>query len=215
MDFQRVFAKVYMWMFIGLLVTFVTGYVVSINENMVYNVFSTGLFPILLIAEIGVVIFLSARINKMSFVGCVISFLLYAILTGITLSLIFIVYKLDSIIFVFGITAFIFALFALIGYFTKIDLSKIGTILFMGVIGIIIASIISVFVNNAAFDLGLIIFGLIIFVCYVAFDIQRIKNRMTTMNDPDKVAIYGALQLYIDFINIFIRLLSLFGGRKK
>jgi len=212
---QRTFAKVYMWMFIGLLTTFLTGYIVSINENMLYNVFETGLYYIFLIAEIGIVIFLSARINKMSYMTSVISFLSYSILTGISFALIFIAYNIFSIMMVFGITAIVFAIFAAIGYFTKIDLSKIRTVLFMGLLGIIIVSIIALFIDNVALNLGLIIIGLLLFIGYVAYDIQRIKNYTMAINDPDKVAIYGALQLYLDFINIFIRLLSIFGKRKN
>jgi FtsH-binding integral membrane protein len=117
--------------------------------------------------------------------------------------------------FTFGITAIIFAAFALFGYLTKLDLSRLRTILFMGLIALILASILSIFFTSQSFNLALILLGIIFFIGYIAYDIHIIKRKMLMITDPDKLAIYGALQLYIDFINIFIRLLSLFGGRKK
>jgi FtsH-binding integral membrane protein len=112
---------------------------------------------------------------------------------------------------VFGITALIFLIFALIGYYTKIDLTKLGVYLFMALLGVIICSLINIFVGSATFDLGLTIVCLIIFIAYIAYDMQVIKKRLYHIAEEDNLAIYGALQLYLDFINIFIRLLQLFG----
>ena len=199
-----------MWMFIGLAITFGTGYYVSVNPNMLFNVFGSY-YWILIIAEIIVVIWLSARIRKMNPMTAKILFCLYSFLTGLTFSSIFVVYQLTSIIYVFGITSIIFLIFALIGYFTKIDLTKLGTYLFMALLGVIICSIINIFVGSSAFDLGLTIICLIIFIAYIAYDIQIIKRNLYMITEEDNLAIYGALQLYLDFINIFLRLLQLFG----
>ena len=120
---------------------------------------------------------------------------------------------MSSIIFIFLITALVFLIFALIGYFTKINLTKLGTILFMGLIGILIASIINIFVQSQTFDLILVIIGIIVFIGYIAYDINKVK-RLEGQIDEDKLSIIGALELYLDFINLFIRLLQLFGKNK-
>jgi FtsH-binding integral membrane protein len=146
--------------------------------------------------------------------GSVIGFLFYALLTGITLSIFLVAYEVESIVFVFGITALLFAVFAVIGYFTKIDLTKISSILIMALVGLLIATLISLVVNSSTFDLVLVIIGLLVFIIFIAFDIQRIKRWMYMIDDPNKLAIFGALELYLDFINIFIRLLGLFGHKK-
>ena len=207
---NKIFSKVFMWMFIGLAITFGTGYYVSVNPNMLFNVFGSY-YWILIIAEIVVVIWLSARIRKMKPMTAKILFCLYSFLTGLTFSSIFVVYQVTSIVYVFGITSIIFLIFALIGYFTKIDLTKLGTYLFMALLGVIICSIINIFVKSSVFDLGLTIICLIIFIAYIAYDIQIIKRNLYMITEEDNLAIYGALQLYLDFINIFLRLLQLFG----
>lgn len=207
---NKIFSKIFFWMFVGLAITFGVGYYVSLNENMLYNVFSSY-YIFLIIAEIGVVIWLSARIRKMKPTTAKVLFCLYSFITGLTFSSIFVVYQITSIVFVFGITAIIFLIFALIGYFTKMDLTKIGTYLFMILLGVIICSIINIFVGSETFDLGITIVCLIVFIVYTAYDIQIIKRNLYNITEEDNLAIYGALQLYLDFINIFLRLLQLFG----
>lgn len=207
---NKIFSKVFFWMFIGLAITFGVGYYVSLNENMLYNVFSTY-YIFLIIAEIAVVIWLSAKIRKMKPMTAKILFCLYSFLTGLTFSSIFVIYNLMSIMSVFGITAVIFLIFALIGYYTKIDLTKLSVYLFMALIGIIICTIINMFVGSSTFDLGITIVCLIVFIIYIAYDIQIIKRNLYMIEETDNLAIYGALQLYIDFINIFLDLLRIFG----
>lgn len=207
---NKIFSKIFFWMFIGLAITFGIGYYVSLNSNMLYNVFSKY-YIFLIIAEIVVVIWLSARIRKMSPTTAKILFCLYSFLTGLTFSSIFVLYQMTSIISIFGITAVIFLIFALIGYFTKIDLTKLGVYLFMGLLGVIICSIINMFVKSGTFDLTITVIALIIFIAYIAYDIQIIKRNLYTFEEQDNLAIFGALQLYLDFINIFLRLLQLFG----
>lgn len=208
---NSIFPKVFMWMFIGLLVSFGTGYYVYTNPNMLYNIFSTNFYYVIIILELAIVIFLGVRIQKMNPLTAKLSFILYSIVTGLTLSIIFVAFEITSIIFVFIITAIIFLIFALLGYFTKIDLSKYSTIFMMGILGIIIATIVNMFLNNAFFDIILSWIGIIIFVGLVAYDIQKIKRYEIIIEDQDKAAIISALDLYLDFINIFLRLLKLFG----
>lgn len=207
---NKLFSKIFMWMFIGLAITFGVGYYVSINSNMLYNVFSKY-YWFLIIAEIVVVIWLSARIRKMNPMTAKILFCLYSFLTGLTFSSIFVLYEMTSIVYVFGITAFIFLIFALIGYFTKIDLTKIGIYLFMILLGTIVCSIINMFVGSETFDLTITLIGLVVFIVYIAYDIQMIKKNLYLMPEQDNLAIYGALQLYLDFINVFLKLLRLLG----
>ena len=210
---NNLYSKMFMWMFVGLLITFLVGYYVSTNENMIYNIFATKFYWVIYIAEIVTVIVLSARILKMSKNGAIFGFLLYSFLSGLTFSSIFLTFKMSSIIFIFLITALVFLIFALIGYFTKINLTKLGTILFMGLIGILIASIMNIFVQSQTFDLILVIIGIIVFIGYIAYDINKVK-RLEGQIDEDKLSIIGALELYLDFINLFIRLLQLFGKSK-
>lgn len=214
MELNKVFSKIFMWMFLGLLVTFTTAYYISTNDNMIYNIFSGGKYWIIWILELVVVIWLSARITKMNSMSAKILFILYSLLTGLTLSSVFVIYKIESIVFVFLITAVVFLIMGLLGYFTKIDLTKLGTILLMMLLAIIIATIVNIFVGSEVFDLGICIVGLIVFLGFVAYDIQKVKNMLPMFPDEDNLAIFGALELYLDFINIFLRLLQLFGNNK-
>jgi len=210
---NKIFSKVYGWMFIGLLISFVTGYYVSTQPNIIYNLFNKGTFFILVLVELGLCIWLSAGIRKMQPMTAKILFGLYSFVTGLTFSTIFVAYRIDSIIMVFGITALTFAIMALVGTFTNIDLTKLGTILFMGLLGIIIASIINIFLGSQTLDLGIIIIGIVIFTLYIAYDVQKVKYIAQTLEE-DKAAIICAFELYLDFINLFIKLIRLFGKSK-
>lgn len=213
MENNKIFGKVFMWMFIGLLVTFLTGYVVSVNDNMLYNIFSGGTYFLLIIIELVLVIFLSARIKKMQVTTARIVFILYSFVTGLTFGSIFVVFELTSIILVFLIAAALFGLFALIGYFTKLDLTKLGTILLMMLLGVVICVIVNMFLNNSTFDLVISCISIIVFLGFTAYDIQKIKLLAYEFEEEGKVAIIGALELYLDFINIFLDLLRIFGNR--
>ena len=214
MDINKIFSKVFLWMFIGLLITFGVAYYVSTNDNMVYNLFSGRKYWIFWVIEFAVVIVLSARIRKMNPLTAKILFLLYSGLTGLTLSSIFIIYDIMSIVYTFAITSGLFLVFGLIGYFTKLDLTKLGIYLVIALFGVIIASIINIFIGSETFNLGLCIIGIIIFLAYIAYDIQIIKRNMFGIENEDNLVIYSAFQLYIDFINLFIRLLQFFGKSK-
>lgn len=204
-------SKVFLWMFVGLMVTFGTGVLVSGNAKALEFVFSTGGYWFLIIAEFITVIVLTARIHKMSPIGAKIGFILYSFLTGLTFSSIFIVFKVSSIIMVFLITAIIMLIFAILGARTSLDLSKFGTYLIMILFGIILASIINIFVGSETFNLVLCVISLIIFICFIAYDVQKIKKMYESYPDNENLAILGALELYLDFINIFLDLLRLFG----
>lgn len=210
---NKVFSKVFLWLFVGLLVSGVTAFYVSNQPNMMYNIYEENWYFWLVIAELAVVIFLSARIHKMSHMTAIISYLLYSILTGTTLSVIFAAFTTGSIAIVFGITALIFAIFAMIGYTTKADLSKWTNILLIGLLAVIIVGIINIFIGSDMIALITSIITVVLFVGFIAYDIQKIKYLTTVMDDENKIAIIGALELYLDFINIFIHLLSIFGRR--
>lgn len=197
-------------MFLGLLVTFATGYAVSSNPVMIENVFG-GMFYIFIILELVLVLVLSARVMKMSPVGAKMCFLLYSFVSGLTFSSIFIVYNLTSITSVFLISALVFGIMALIGYTTKVDLTKVGFYLMMALIGAIIVMIVNIFLNNPMVDTFISIVCLIVFIGITAYDVQKIKVLESSGLPEDNLAIYGALDLYLDFINIFLHLLQFFG----
>ncbi len=210
---KKILPQVFGWMFLGLLITFISAYVVSINTNMLINIYSGGFYWVFVIAELILAGVLSIRIGKMKGITATCLYLFYTFLTGLTLSLIFVAYEMSSIIIVFLVTALLFGIFALIGKFTKIDLSKFGIYLFMGLIGILILYLINIFIANDTIDMIGCILGIIIFLGYVAYDIQRILRSEGTLENRN-LAIIGAFSLYLDFINIFIDLLNLFGNSK-
>ena len=197
---DKVFSKVFMWLFIGLALTFGVAYTVSTNEAMVYNLFGDGKYLFVWIAELLVVIVLSLRIRKMSSMTATILYLLYSGLTGLTLSSIFIIYAITSIIWLFAITAGLLLIFGLVGYFTNLDLTKIGTFLIMGLLGVLLAYLVNVFIGSESLDMGLSVISIIIFLGFIAYDMQVIKRNIYTIEDENNRAIYGAFQLYLDFI---------------
>lgn len=206
------YSKVFGWMFIGLLVTFFTGYYVSLHPETMFKLFGSYAFLIVIIIEFAIVIFLSARITKMKPATAIVSFIIYSAVSGLTFSTIFVTYDLGSIMYVFLLTAGIFAVFAFLGAVTKVDLSKIGVYLFIGLIAIIVCGLINLFMNNSTFDLIVSCIAIAIFVGYTAYDVQQIlKMQEFNVLPEDNLAIYGALELYLDFINLFLRLLQLFG----
>lgn len=211
-----VFAKVFGWMFIGLIITAVTAFVTANSPTILATILTNNVYWIgLLIAELVLVIVLTARIHKMSKTAAIVSFLLYSVINGLTLSTIFLVYTMSSIYSVFFITAGMFGGMALYGYTTKKDLTKIGSILLMALLGIILASIVNIFWLNDTFSFIVSVAGVIVFVGLTAYDVQKIKVMAGQIgNESDfveKFAISGALTLYLDFINLFLKLLSIFG----
>lgn len=208
---SKIMSKVYLWMSIGLAITFITGSMVANNPSALVAIFSNYTPIVLAIIEIVLVIYLSARVAKMNPTTAKVLFVIYSIVTGLTFSTIFLVYNITSIMTIFLVTALIMFIFSFLGTVLDIDLSKVGTYLFMALIGIIIVSIVNIFVGSSSLELIVSIIAIIVFTIYIAYDVQNIKYLAESDIPEDNVAIYGALQLYLDFINIFIRLLSLFG----
>ena len=173
---------------------------------------------ILLFAELGLVFYTTARINHLSLTTATTLFILYSAINGVTLSAIFLAYTLTSIASVFFITAGTFAATALYGYSTKRDLSKLGGILFMALIGLILATVVNLFLHNSMLDLMLSYAGVVIFVGLTAWDSQKIKQMLAMQTDmgetAQKMALMGALSLYLDFINLFLYLLRIFGKER-
>lgn len=214
MELKNVFPKVFLWLFVGLFVTFATGFYVSTNPNMLYNIFSTNAYWFIFIAEILVVIFLSARIQKMSSTTAIFAYLGYSVLSGLTFASIFVLFTVPSIMLTFGVTSLLFLIFGLFGYFTKADLSKWGMILLLGLFGVIVMSLVNIILHVETVDFVISVVAVIIFVGYIAYDIQKIKRLSTSIEDENKLAIIGALELYLDFINLFIHLLEILGNGK-
>ena len=179
--------------------------------------FNSGLAWIIMLAPLGFVFYLSARIHKMSSSAAQITFWIFASIMGLSLASIFIQFTGESIARVFFITAGTFGAMSLYGYTTKRDLTKLGGFLFMGLIGIIIASIVNIFVGSSALQFAISVIGVLVFVGLTAYDTQNIKN-MYYGGDSEEIgskkALMGALKLYLDFINLFILLLQLFGQRR-
>ena len=207
---NKVFSKMFAWLFAGILFTFAVAMYLTKNLELLAKVYSPGDLTVIIIAEFITVIVFSRRIYKMSYTGAIFAYLLYSFLTGLTLSAIFVVYDITSIIYAFGITSGLIFLFAIIGYFTKVDLTKFSTYLLMALLGLIICTIINIFVGSESLNFGLLILGVIIFIGYIAYDIQKVKENVYGL-DEDKLPLMGAMELYMDFINLFIRLLELFG----
>lgn len=210
---SKFFTKVYLWMFIGLLLSTISSYFTFVNPAM--NSFVYNAFGLILIIELIVVITFSLLRRKVSPMGAKIMFIVYSIISGLTLSSIFIVYKLSSIITVFLSAAVMFGLLALYGYFTNQDLTSFSKLLIFGLLAVVIMSIINIFVTSQSFDITISIISIIIFLGLTAWDMQNLKKIYYYYENDydalDKSAIYGALDLYLDFINIFLDLLRLFG----
>ncbi len=208
---NKLYSKVYLWLFLGLAVSFLTGFYVSTNSNMVFNILKPSYTIIIFIIEIFIAIFLSVRLTKMNPTTAKILYFVYSFTTGLSLSLIFVAYEISSIILVFAVTAVLFGIFAFIGTVTKLDLSKISTILLIGLLALVIITIVNLFIGSETLDLILCYVGIIIFLGYIAYDIQRVKYLANFVPNEDNLAIFTAFQLYLDFINLFYRLISLFG----
>lgn len=212
---NKIMSQSFIWMFVGLLVTFLTGFAVAHNEVMIVNIFKNSIYWILCIVELVLVIFLSAKVRSMGKNTARICFLLYSFVSGLTFSSVFVIYKLTSILYVFLLAAVIFLVFGLIGYFTKLDLTKLGTYLMMALFAAIICFVVNIFVGNETFDMVVSIICILIFIGFTAYDVQKIKNLAEDGDVPEEnLAIVSALNLYLDYINIFLHLLSIIGNSR-
>lgn len=217
-DFSRIMERVFLMMTVGLVITGITSLlVISIPEVLR---FALTTLPIWAIAELVLVIVFSLNINKMGANACRASFVVYAIVNGITLSTIFLMYEMTSICSTFFITAGMFICAAAYGKATKCDLSKLGNVLLMALWGIIIAGIVNIFIMNNMLGFIISVVGVVIFTGLTAYDVQKIKEYSNSLNMEDedfstRVVTWGALSLYLDFINLFLKLLKLFGKRRN
>ena len=207
---NKVISDTFKWLFIGLLVCFGISYYVSTSNEMLNLIYGNNKIMIYIVLELGLCIALSLFIAKLNPIVATILYLLYTSLTGLSLTGIFIVYTHSSIAVVFLVTAIIFGLFAFLGKTTNIDLSKWSVYLFIALITIIVLEVINLFVMNNTLNMILSIAVILLFSAYTAYDINRLIR--TDYDFPNK-GIFFAFQLFLDFINIFIRLLSLFGRR--
>ena len=217
--FPVLMRKVFIWMALALVITGVTAYGVATTPSLLIAIVTNkAIFWGLIIAELALVFAVSGAINRLSLATATLLFVLYSVVNGATLSVIFLAYSMPAIIQTFFITAGTFGVMALVGYTTKTDLTSLGKLLFMALIGLVIATVVNMFVGSTGFDYILSYVGVLIFVGLTAYDTQKIKQMC--MQAPDagehmqKLALLGALSLYLDFINLFLYLLRIFGNNK-
>ena len=209
--------SVYNYMGLGLAITGLVAFVVASSPALYMPIFGTPLKWVVMLAPLGFVFFLSARIGSMSASTAQLTFWAFAALMGLSLASVFLVFTGESIARVFFITAGTFGAMSLYGYTTGRDLSRFGSFLFMGLIGIIIASIVNIFIGSSAIQFAVSVIGVLVFTGLTAYDTQQIKETYYELDAADvatKKSIMGALRLYLDFINLFLMLLHLFGNRE-
>ena len=219
LSFPALMSKVYLWMTLALVVTGMTAYYVASSPAILYAIVSNQIaFWGLFIGELVLVFVLSSRIMSLSFVTASLMFVIYSIMNGVFFSFILLAYTEQSIATTFLITAGTFAAMSLFGFVTKRDLSTMGRILFMLLIGLLIATVVNIFMKAEGLTLILNYAGVVIFVGLTAYDTQSIKQMLQEYGDKEgaeKIALLGSLSLYLDFINLFIYLLRFFGESRK
>lgn len=214
--FPALMRKVYTWMTLALAITGITAFGIANSPNLVMMMYSNpAIMWAIIITEFALVIGVTSAINRLSLTTATLLFILYSVLNGVMLSSIFLVYSTTVITKVFLITSCTFGCMAAFGYTTKSDLSSIGKIAFMALIGLIIASVVNIFMKSTGFDMIISYVGVLVFVGLTAYDSQKIKQMLLTRGDMDegtqKLALLGSLSLYLDFINLFLYLLRIFG----
>ena len=212
--------NMYAWMAIALVITGFTAFAVANSYSLIYAIATNSiLFYGLIFAELGLVYFLSSRIFRMSFATAGLLFAVYSIINGVTLSLIFLIFEIGSIVSTFFITAGTFGAMAVVGSFLKKDLSFIGRFALMALIGLIIAGVVNIFMRSEGFSFIIAIIGVLVFTALTAYDAQKMKNLIAENGyeineNTQKLALIGALELYLDFVNLFLYLLRLLGSRR-
>ena len=213
--------RVFGWMTAGLALTGAISYGIAHSSMSEFVVANQGTYLLLILLELGVVVGLTAAINRISAVVATLGFLLFAVLNGITLSWIFLAYEPSSIYATFFVTSGTFGGVGLFGWLTRRDLSGIGGICGMALWGLILATLVNMFWTNSAVSLIISYAGVVIFVGLTAWDMQKIKQLSYAVEDGDvetelgkKLAIFGALELYLDFVNLFLYILRIFGNRR-
>lgn len=217
--FPALMRKVYVWMTLALVITGFTAFGIAENPGLVYTIVTNRLlFWGLIIGEFALVMAIYGAIGRLSATAATLLFVLYSIVNGATLSVIFLAYTMTSIASVFFITAGTFAVMAFIGYTTKTDLTSFGKMLMMGLIGIILATVVNIFIGSSMLNMMVSYVGVVVFVGLTAYDSQKIKNLLYQVDNmseaAQKLALLGSLTLYLDFINLFLMLLRIFGGNR-
>ncbi|MGN8057034.1 Bax inhibitor-1/YccA family protein [Pedobacter sp. 22163] len=230
---KKFFANVFLWMFVALSLSTVAAYLFGTNEQLMQYLLninpttgkvSMSIFGyVAMFAPLGLVLLMGFGLSRLSLPALIGVFVLYSVLTGVSLSFILLTYTSGSVVSCFAGAAGIFGIMAFMGYTTNIDLSKFGPILMVGVIGLVIASVINMFVQSEQFSLFMAFIGIAIFTALTAYDVQKIKRigegieasgEQVLQIESKKMAIVAALSLYLDFLNIFLFLLRIFGSRK-
>jgi FtsH-binding integral membrane protein len=212
--------KTLLYMAIGLIITFAVGYFISTNFSMMMIIYSNPTFFIgVIIAELALVVVLSRKINKLSTQSAFAMFIAYSIINGLTFGSIFVIYSLESIVSIFLVTAAMFFCCSMIGMTAKKDLSTLGRIAIMGVVGILITSLFNIFIGSDELSIVVNYFGIAVFCALTAYDMQKVKliherNYGYDHATTNKFAIIAALGLYLDFINLFVHLISILGKKK-
>jgi FtsH-binding integral membrane protein len=216
-NLQSIMRQVYIWMGFGMLLTAAVAYA-TVSTSLINLATNPVILIIAIIAEFGMVMGISFGFNRLSSGVALVLFFAYAALNGFTLSIVLLAFSIESVFLAFAATAALFGAMSIIGYTTKVDLSKMGTFLMMGVIGLVIALVINLFVNSGPLDTLISIAGVLIFTALTAYDTQRIGRmsaEMSMQGDAGvKFGIFGALKLYLDFINMFLFMLRLTGRRR-
>lgn len=223
MTFKSYMSKVFIYVALGLLLSGLCAFIIGMNYNIIID--TLGVFGVLgiflpIILEFVVAIYFSSKLMTMSKQTAYICFFLYSILTGISFSYIFVIYSIGNITFAFASTTMLFICMSIIGNNTKLDLTKASSYLFYGLLGIIISSLLNVLIfKSSTMDLFISYAAVIIFLVLIAYDMQRLRNLYNQgLSDNDlyeKLLIFGSFQLYLDFINLFIRILQIFSRRKR
>ncbi len=202
-------SKVFLWMSLGLFISFVTGLIVSLNENMLLSLIDPLFYWIVPLSQIILVVILTAFIEKMKPITAKFWFLLYSFTSGLTISSLFVIFNVSTMIYAFLTSAIVFALFAAIGSSTKMNLSKHESILSMGLLALVICFIVGFSFANSTFELIMNFVTVILFIGFTAHDMQKILKLRNSKLPKDNLAIYGALELYLDFVNIFLSMVHL------
>ena len=217
-NLQSIMRQVYVWMGLGTLLTAVVAYA-TINTSLINLAANPAAFLVAMIAEFGMVLGLSFGFNRLSSGAATALFFAYAALNGFTLSMALLAFSAGTVISAFAATAVLFGVMSVIGYTTEVDLTKMGTYLLMGVIGLVIAMVVSLFVSSGPLDMLISMVGVLIFTALTAYDTQRIGRmaaEISTEGDAAaKLGVFGALKLYLDFINMFLFMLRLMGGSRR
>jgi FtsH-binding integral membrane protein len=216
-NLQSIMRQVYVWMGLGLLITAGVAFVTA-NSPLINLAMNPVALLVAIVAELGLVIGISFGFNRISALTATGLFLVYAALTGFTLSLVLLAFTSTSVFSALVATAALFGAMSIVGYTTHVDLSKFGTFLMMGLIGLLIAMIVSIFIHSGPLDLIINVVGVLLFTGLTAYDTQRIGQMAAQMDAHGeagaKLAVFGALKLYLDFINMFLFILRLVGRRR-